>query len=1097
MDTTYLHFHAYTREGSATAIDEPDDLSGSLPLRTSLSLQITLNNDTGLRATRDINLLGPGDVLGINPSQIVRQEPSPNETNVEPNYFCHVEFSAPELPWQFTPASADNKQRLRPWMVLVVVRVQQGVELSSAAPLPILSINSPANCRQELPSLEESHAWAHIQSIGSHAVATPDSVAKHLSVSRLICPRRLVKHTRYIACVVPAFDAGVAAGLGLDFNENTIAAAWDDNTDSIRLPVYHSWQFSTGDKGDFESLIGQIKPSLPPPEALRGRQMYVGRAGAGLTELDLNANSVVPWESALQARPPTAEQRANSDIQSDLESSLEGFVNLGGKRVLSPAGLNEQQSSILSAPLYARWSGGRHLIPSQNSSPRWMRTLNISPTTRAAAGVGVRLVQVNQEIYVRQAWQQIGAVKEANARIRRNRMAGLIGERIKQRHIEPRNPVDLLQFISPMSRRLRLDQESLYHRIANSRLTESLIDPAFRKAFRPQAKLVRHLETTQIAEDISTQALTLALEQESFMQVNETPLDGAIGASLLNELRNNTGLEGSLVSLPDAEGLFVARELVEGILQANSMGSGAGIVGEVFNKRPPVQRFGMIRERDSIAFSLAGIAGVSTGIETPVEASLKVMDSATGSLKSLDSTLRLRTQDGQEYLGQTPLTPQLSSTLAMRSFQLARTSYTGSALLYFGKDTRRRRLLAIGDSTAFNGVPQYKRLYSRDYKAYIAPQIHVILPNDSIFGRTQSYSASRIAFSEATKRDLAGLVAVADKPETATDFDLLATNTQILTAIDPQVFALKRLDVEISGWGQQEDPRSQDFLAQPIFAAPNFPEPLVYKLAELNPDFILPGLKNLDNNSVTAVATNPRFIESLMIGANHEIGSELTWRGYPTDRRATCFRRFWDRESADIPAIHTWQLEAELGHSLAGSGQSELVIAIRGDLLRRFPNMVIGIAPAEWADDGERTLSLPLEPPQFMMPIFSADLQPDIALRGFNIASSVARGQTERPENSANVQEGAGYYLVFTEAMGAPRFGLDVFSAELNLASLAWNHMPENSSHARFNAFGHSGRSFENGLFHWGGNSDSANMAALTFQQAMIVYVHIDEMLVK
>jgi len=40
------------------------------------------------------------------------------------------------------------------------------------------------------------------------------------------------------------------------------------------------------------------------------------------------------------------------------------------------------------------------------------------------------------------------------------------------------------------------------------------------------------------------------------------------------------------------------------------------------------------------------------------------------------------------------------------------------------------------------------------------------------------------------------------------------------------------------------------------------------------------------------------------------MGRELLWRGYPTDQRGTCFRRFWDRKRApsdptgdDIPQI--------------------------------------------------------------------------------------------------------------------------------------------------------------------------------------------------
>ena len=42
-----------------------------------------------------------------------------------------------------------------------------------------------------------------------------------LTVSRLLCPRRLDPLTEYLACVVPAFELGRKAGLGLPINPRT------------------------------------------------------------------------------------------------------------------------------------------------------------------------------------------------------------------------------------------------------------------------------------------------------------------------------------------------------------------------------------------------------------------------------------------------------------------------------------------------------------------------------------------------------------------------------------------------------------------------------------------------------------------------------------------------------------------------------------------------------------------------------------------------------------------------------------------------------------------------------------------------------------
>ena len=51
----------------------------------------------------------------------------------------------------------------------------------------------------------------------------------------------------------------------------------------------------------------------------------------------------------------------------------------------------------------------------------------------------------------------------------------------------------------------------------------------------------------------------------------------------------------------------------------------------------------------------------------------------------------------------------------------------------------------------------------------------------------------------------------------------------------------------------------------------------------------------LPNDFIMAVKTNPRFVEALMVGANHEMGREMLWQGLPTDQRGTPFQHFWQR----------------------------------------------------------------------------------------------------------------------------------------------------------------------------------------------------------
>ena len=54
---------------------------------------------------------GPGDVLGVDPGQIVRRYPSPGSTNAEETFHAHIEFDRPELPWAFSAQTPGRPMR--------------------------------------------------------------------------------------------------------------------------------------------------------------------------------------------------------------------------------------------------------------------------------------------------------------------------------------------------------------------------------------------------------------------------------------------------------------------------------------------------------------------------------------------------------------------------------------------------------------------------------------------------------------------------------------------------------------------------------------------------------------------------------------------------------------------------------------------------------------------------------------------------------------------------------------------------------------------------------------------------------------------------
>ena len=62
------------------------------------------------RSEANVELYGPGDVVGIDPRHIIRTEPRDFTVNYEPNYLCGIEFDAPDFPWLFTPAAPKGDQ---------------------------------------------------------------------------------------------------------------------------------------------------------------------------------------------------------------------------------------------------------------------------------------------------------------------------------------------------------------------------------------------------------------------------------------------------------------------------------------------------------------------------------------------------------------------------------------------------------------------------------------------------------------------------------------------------------------------------------------------------------------------------------------------------------------------------------------------------------------------------------------------------------------------------------------------------------------------------------------------------------------------------
>jgi hypothetical protein len=227
-------------------------------------------------------------------------------------------------------------------------------------------------------------------------------------------------------------------------------------------------------------------------------------------------------------------------------------------------------------------------------------------------------------------------------------------------------------------------------------------------------------------------------------------------------------------------------------------------------------------------------------------------------------------------------------------------------------------------------------------------------------------------------------------------------------AIDLDSLAAAMLDA-ITPWRAAWDPGPSELV---------FEQPMVEALVELSPQWLLPNHEYIPNNTIARVEVNHEFIEAYMIGLNHEIVRELSWREFPIDRRATCFRHFWPGHVALAP-LATWPSASVLGSHIA---RADLVLVVRGELIAQYPQLVVRAQRAAWAGVGQRGRTLAEHGLDLTREVvLSARLAPDLAVFGFALSAEQARGDDDP----------AGWFLVFGQAEPSDAPQVIVHAAEL------------------------------------------------------------------
>ncbi len=487
MSQPALTFLPWVRRGGSLALPA-DNPATHPPSHVGTTVAVSVNDVPGTPVP--VQLLGPGDVTGVASQQVIRMDPSPGTTKFESNYLALVEFDDPALPWLFTTASA-VAGKLRPWLTLVVVREQPGVQLAPAGrgSLPVLRIGGPAKPEAELPDLADSWAWAHAQVAldgGSGAAALVAALGGDpaRNLSRLVSGRLLAEQTGYLACVVPTFEAGRRAGLGDDPGQAE-GPAWtlSDGMAAVELPVYHHWRFATGPNGDFQSLAMAIRGRKVEP-GFGVRAVDLSTAGLGLPGTD---DAQVFLSGALLALDSPVRHWSDPALATVFADALRG--------VLNAPDVAPRSEPLLAPPRY----GSAYRTPvalDPAATGRWYEQVNTDPAARIAAALGTLVVQQQQETLVGAAWDQSVDLRPAT------RLLGLAGlglamaASLHRRHIAPLAPQSGLFVLAPLRGRLMVAPamagvDSFSTQWTKAQLPVAALGSAVRRVTRARGPAVR------------------------------------------------------------------------------------------------------------------------------------------------------------------------------------------------------------------------------------------------------------------------------------------------------------------------------------------------------------------------------------------------------------------------------------------------------------------------------------------------------------------------------------------------------------------------------------------------------------------------------
>ena len=744
---------------------------------------------------------------------------------------------------------------------------------------------------------------------------------------------------------------------------------------------------------------------------------------------------------------------ATIDTTKPFFDDLADVLNMADDRVVSSPG---PVDPLVTPPIY----GAKHAMKRRVdfATPGWVTTLNRDPRLRVPAGFGSRVIQTHQEDYVARAWAQVTQILAMNRRMKLGRFAMETAKTIHATFFAKISAVTLLTVAKPVTKKVMGSPTTIHHLVGESLVTSAPLDAAMRRLLRGRGVVARRLRAAdpgfsqdRLVEDINDGKVTAA-----------PPKDVPAGLPSDEDVANGAGrptagwisfikryLWWLLLLLILLVALFFVIGLWVGVLACVALAVGLVIVA----LRKPVP------------------GDVAPGIRDP---------------GTLPGTL-------------VEVPPQ-----------------PGFGLVETDPPPR-------PGATGINLGSGHVGITPGGYISVIGTSSHSVGAGiDSIEAKNFRRAASAIA----------GRLGIKPKQPARPKLDLGGAADKLAAALDPKrawpILIAREVILTFSpAWLQEPEH------LVPALAYPDFDDPMYEKLRDLSAELFLPNLKLIPPDTITLLNTNPPFIETYMVGLNHEFGRELLWREYPTDERGSYFRQFWSVRGLivpppnpavtaeqlkamyrDIAPLDTWTTPSVLGtHKPPERPKTgDLVLTIRGELLKKYPNTLVYAQKAHMARNASGALDASMKPviwsvtteaemnAEIRFPLFTAEVDPDIRFFGFDLTKEDAKGD-DHPDAES---DDWGWYFVIQELPGEPRFGLDIeFDPDDdNKTPITWNDLSWDrvAAGAFLNPANPPLPAFFNLLAadlkaQWGRNA--ADMAAILFQRPVMIAVHAREMLEK